>query len=132
DIGLLLIFCVYAVANGIVACVAFFFQAEDGIRDGHVTGVQTCALPIFGSTSYCAARSRTKATAARTSAACSAANWPPTPDRWLNGTPTMPRAARCSPYERNTPQSLAVAMISSGASPLTRNTTGNVPARGCR
>src|SRR5690625_6918178 len=29
----------------------FFFQAEDGIRDGHVTGVQTCALPILaGST----------------------------------------------------------------------------------
>src|SRR5207253_7593053 len=26
---------------------AFFFQAEDGIRDGHVTGVQTCALPIL-------------------------------------------------------------------------------------
>src|SRR5690606_39866237 len=25
---------------------AFFFQAEDGIRDFHVTGVQTCALPI--------------------------------------------------------------------------------------
>src|SRR5690625_4149738 len=25
----------------------FFLQAEDGIRDGHVTGVQTCALPIF-------------------------------------------------------------------------------------
>src|SRR6266508_3597106 len=24
----------------------FFFHAEDGIRDGHVTGVQTCALPI--------------------------------------------------------------------------------------
>src|SRR5207253_4168751 len=24
-----------------------FFQAEDGIRDGHVTGVQTCALPIY-------------------------------------------------------------------------------------
>src|SRR5690625_5600965 len=23
-----------------------FFEAEDGIRDGHVTGVQTCALPI--------------------------------------------------------------------------------------
>src|SRR5690625_6841188 len=29
--------------------ISFFFQAEDGIRDGHVTGVQTCALPIsFG------------------------------------------------------------------------------------
>src|SRR5690625_7581976 len=27
----------------------FFFQAEDGIRDGHVTGVQTCALPILTS-----------------------------------------------------------------------------------
>src|SRR5690348_17554193 len=33
-----------------VACFFFFFffQAEDGIRDGRVTGVQTCALPIFG------------------------------------------------------------------------------------
>src|SRR5437016_11414247 len=28
-------------------CVFFFFQAEDGIRDWSVTGVQTCALPIF-------------------------------------------------------------------------------------
>src|SRR5690606_40052952 len=27
----------------------FFFQAEDGIRDFHVTGVQTCALPIWRS-----------------------------------------------------------------------------------
>src|SRR6266702_8154358 len=26
--------------------IFFFFQAEDGLRDGHVTGVQTCALPI--------------------------------------------------------------------------------------
>src|SRR5215216_6836400 len=26
----------------------FFFQAEDGIRDDLVTGVQTCALPIWG------------------------------------------------------------------------------------
>src|SRR2546430_7099502 len=29
------------------SCVFFFFQAEDGIRDLTVTGVQTCALPIF-------------------------------------------------------------------------------------
>src|SRR6266498_5440746 len=28
--------------------VCFFFQAEDGIRDADVTGVQTCALPILG------------------------------------------------------------------------------------
>src|SRR5690606_39285907 len=30
----------------------FFFQAEDGIRDFHVTGVQTCALPIFPSLNH--------------------------------------------------------------------------------
>src|SRR5690606_2824144 len=30
------------------AGICFFFQAEDGIRDFHVTGVQTCALPIWG------------------------------------------------------------------------------------
>src|SRR5207248_8340197 len=30
----------------IYACLFFFFQAEDGIRDRTVTGVQTCALPI--------------------------------------------------------------------------------------
>src|SRR5687767_4708730 len=28
-------------------CTFFFFQAEDGIRDKLVTGVQTCALPIY-------------------------------------------------------------------------------------
>src|SRR5689334_14436232 len=31
----------------------FFFQAEDGIRDGAVTGVQTCALPIYVSFVIC-------------------------------------------------------------------------------
>src|SRR5258707_7306820 len=30
----------------------FFFQAEDGIRDFGVTGVQTCALPIYRQTSF--------------------------------------------------------------------------------
>src|SRR5690625_4707061 len=30
----------------------FFFQAEDGIRDGHVTGVQTCALPLLISSAF--------------------------------------------------------------------------------
>src|SRR5260370_23855710 len=36
--------------NGLLTfqgCMFFFFQAEDGIRDSSVTGVQTCALPIF-------------------------------------------------------------------------------------
>src|SRR5699024_11760684 len=31
----------------------FFFQAEDGIRDRNVTGVQTCALPISKLTNFC-------------------------------------------------------------------------------
>src|SRR2546426_2680976 len=35
--------------TGVQTC-AFFFQAEDGIRDYKVTGVQTCALPILGDT----------------------------------------------------------------------------------
>src|SRR2546422_510633 len=30
----------------LLCCFFFFFQAEDGIRDVAVTGVQTCALPI--------------------------------------------------------------------------------------
>ena len=34
--------------NGNIGCMIFFFQAEDGIRDDLVTGVQTCALPIWG------------------------------------------------------------------------------------
>src|SRR5205085_7199768 len=32
----------------VCVCFFFFFQAEDGIRDLTVTGVQTCALPICG------------------------------------------------------------------------------------
>ena len=32
----------------------FFFQAEDGIRDDLVTGVQTCALPIFSVSKFIA------------------------------------------------------------------------------
>src|SRR5690625_1309449 len=32
--------------DGEFTMISFFFHAEDGIRDGHVTGVQTCALPL--------------------------------------------------------------------------------------
>src|SRR2546425_389404 len=34
-------------ASAHIASAYFFFQAEDGIRDKLVTGVQTCALPIY-------------------------------------------------------------------------------------
>src|SRR5690606_1110071 len=37
-----------------------FFQAEDGIRDFHVTGVQTCALPIYVVSEYSAAQMGTQ------------------------------------------------------------------------
>src|SRR5256884_5295976 len=39
----------------------FFFQAEDGIRDVAVTGVQTCALPIYAVADGRAARLRNRA-----------------------------------------------------------------------
>src|SRR5207253_7810981 len=41
------------------------FQAEDGIRDGHVTGVQTCALPISTSGKRRSARRETALTFTR-------------------------------------------------------------------
>src|SRR6266700_3237310 len=36
----------YLISGKNISLIFFFFQAEDGIRDFHVTGVQTCALPI--------------------------------------------------------------------------------------
>src|SRR5690606_14067723 len=38
----------YSLRGTILFNLNFFFQAEDGIRDFHVTGIQTCALPIYG------------------------------------------------------------------------------------
>src|SRR5260370_17008066 len=35
-----------------IVCWLFFFQAEDGIRDSSVTGVQTCALPIYATLAF--------------------------------------------------------------------------------
>src|SRR5438067_9771900 len=37
--------CMFLLSQVVLFCF-FFFQAEDGIRDRNVTGVQTCALPI--------------------------------------------------------------------------------------
>src|SRR2546425_1761347 len=39
--------CMSVYISILVSFFFFFFQAEDGIRDKLVTGVQTCALPIF-------------------------------------------------------------------------------------
>src|SRR2546425_12464986 len=48
----------------------FFFQAEDGIRDKLVTGVQTCALPISPSCSTRRARCAWRHTERRSSSTC--------------------------------------------------------------
>src|SRR2546422_2424289 len=45
-------YCDVYIYKVIIYCVFFFFQAEDGIRDVAVTGVQTCALPIFDVVGY--------------------------------------------------------------------------------
>src|SRR5207248_11714646 len=44
-----LTFCLYGLSCTSFRFLFFFFQAEDGIRDRTVTGVQTCALPIYRS-----------------------------------------------------------------------------------
>src|SRR5690348_15053594 len=65
----------------------FFFQAEDGIRDGRVTGVQTCALPISTATATAHRRRYLPLpAAARTSR--------PARPRWLQPTRWQPEAAR--------------------------------------
>src|SRR5207237_5348331 len=56
---------------------SFFFQAEDGIRDSSVTGVQTCALPIYDIVAAAATMSFLDAIAAD-------------PDRWLQSRAEVP------------------------------------------
>src|SRR5699024_11950704 len=56
----------------IICFIFFFFQAEDGIRDRNVTGVQTCALPIYSfddrSDQYACSTFRTVGVTSRTCA----------------------------------------------------------------
>src|SRR5699024_12148965 len=68
--------CIGSIAWYIIQLYAcyFFFQAEDGIRDRNVTGVQTCALPIWGSAGQRDRRERRGVGRGRRS-------WPAGPDR---------------------------------------------------
>src|SRR5438093_8222321 len=50
--------CVLNCLLRIIISYLFFFQAEDGIRDWSVTGVQTCALPILLDSAILDAQSR--------------------------------------------------------------------------
>src|SRR5256884_5571874 len=75
----------------------FFFQAEDGIRDVAVTGVQTCALPICSSPNLlalaCSDASATSSSVAMAAAADSglALNVPAWATRWLRSQSGSPR-----------------------------------------
>src|SRR6266705_5327671 len=79
----------------------FFFQAEDGIRDRTVTGVQTCALPISprGGHRLPAPRSRPppRRPGARPGRACAPGRRPPTATLASRGPPFRGRA---SPFLR--------------------------------
>src|SRR3712207_9349887 len=55
--------------------VFFFFQAEDGIRDIGVTGVQTCALPISRPISQSICCTSTCVSASRSAAAVASGGW---------------------------------------------------------
>src|SRR5690606_40246766 len=55
----------------------FFFQAEDGIRDFHVTGVQTCALPISPTTNRVSSSLPWRARLPRRSPPKSISSWKP-------------------------------------------------------
>src|SRR5215203_5262610 len=75
-------------------CGFFFFQAEDGIRDIGVTGVQTCALPISGgrwfepTRRYSTPAVRSRAYARRMTERC----WRcPVEMEWRHGTWQCPR-----------------------------------------
>src|SRR5690606_39675703 len=78
----------------------FFFQAEDGIRAFHVTGVQTCALPIFpvgkgggeGSTSLASSPVSSSATKAK-HLPCPWAN-AVSSESWSLASPARPAAIR--------------------------------------
>src|SRR2546429_1313814 len=61
----------------------FFFQAEDGIRDVAVTGVQTCALPISAGFGAAARKSSTKRASTML-----------LPFRTMNGSSRCPRASQ--------------------------------------
>src|SRR5437762_9812767 len=54
---LLVVLVFYLAGDELLICFFFFFQAEDGIRDTSVTGVQTCALPIW---MYCSGSPRSR------------------------------------------------------------------------
>src|SRR5207253_7345608 len=62
--------------------------AEDGIRDGHVTGVQTCALPIFARLAAQDEQARVSARLYQAAASCS--SWAASRANASSAWPTLP------------------------------------------
>src|SRR5205807_7464090 len=80
-----------------VSALVFFFQAEDGIRDYKVTGVQTCALPISSSTPGGATARPTGPRSTRAAGSITSGSRRPSPTAWpASGSPGK-RAAGRSP-----------------------------------
>src|SRR5690606_40424849 len=75
----------------------FFFQAEDGIRDFHVTGVQTCALPISFLPRPCSSRNGSP-----TKAASPTRSSPPSGAPASRRCPILPRCRRRASGRRGT------------------------------
>src|SRR6266511_468766 len=76
--------------------VFFFFQAEDGIRDFHVTGVQTCALPILAPARWERAGSFTETATLGTAASWKTASIPWTARAAAPGSAQSPRITSTS------------------------------------
>src|SRR6266536_3207697 len=53
----------FLLSKSCISFFLFFFQAEDGIRDPLVTGVQTCALPIWAARAWRWTRTRRRRSA---------------------------------------------------------------------
>src|SRR5262249_57254391 len=86
-----------------IRCVVcgFFFQAEDGIRDWSVTGVQTCALPILNCSRLMMAESLSLPTPLGTTAYCaSVTQWKPFSVVILSPIGTVPRTRGLRSEER--------------------------------
>src|SRR2546429_9658565 len=106
--------------TGTVRLLFFFFQAEDGIRDVAVTGVQTCALPISTSYGY---RVRARDAAGNLSgfSPIAAAT---TPDTGAPTAPTGPTAPVITGHQSNLSRPASMGNVGEAGCPVERGGGG--------
>src|ERR1019366_2309336 len=103
--------------------IVFFFQAEDGIRDWSVTGVQTCALPIWKGKA-CAKAAFTSSQRVYNRLVRTAASWGCCPrsrlenerSRHLQGPQNSRHRKRNQPPDRKNPEASSCLPARTGAS----------------